>query len=51
MRLPLLPLLYRVLLTMLMKYTEEKRLRALHGKAYEDYCRQVNRCIPWPPKQ
>ena len=27
--------------------TEEKWLRDLYGKQYEDYCNRVNRCIPW----
>lgn len=31
-------------------YTEEIWLRDLYGKCYEDYCKKVNRCIPWFPK-
>ena len=27
--------------------TEEKWLRDLYGKQYEDYCNRVNRCSPW----
>ena len=47
----LLPVLYWLDITVLMKCTEEKWLRALYGQAYEDYCRRVNRCIPWFPKK
>lgn len=42
----ILPLIYCMFLTVLMKHTEEKWLAKLHGKKYADYCRQVNRCIP-----
>lgn len=42
-----LPLLYWFFLTVLMRSTEEKWLRELYGKEYEEYCRCVNRCIPW----
>lgn len=43
----LLPFLYWGFLTVLMRSTEEKWLRELYGKEYEEYCRRVNRCIPW----
>ena len=46
-----LPFLYWLLLTALMKNTEEKWLRDLYGKEYYDYCKRVNRCIPWFPKK
>lgn len=46
----ILPVADWVFLTVLMKHTEEKWLAALHGEKYADYCRKVNRCIPWPPK-
>lgn len=46
----LLPLVFWVFLTALMKQTEEKWLLKLYGKEYSDYCRRVNRCIPWFPK-
>lgn len=42
-----LPVVYWLYLTVLMKHTEEKWLSALHGQEYTDYCRRVNRCIPW----
>ncbi len=38
---------YPLLMTVLVKHTEEKWLAALYGKAYLDYCKKVNRCIPW----
>ena len=47
----LLPFIYWAFLTALMKVTEEKWLVDQFGKEYEDYCRQVNRCIPWFPKR
>lgn len=46
----ILPVVDWAFLTVLMKHTEEKWLAKLHGKKYADYCRRVNRCIPWPPK-
>ncbi len=46
----LLPPLYWLFLTVLMKHTEERWLRDLYGADYESYCKQVNRCIPWFPK-
>lgn len=42
-----LPFVYWAFLTVLMKHTEEKWLRELYGIEYEEYCRHVNRCIPW----
>ena len=41
---------YWIFMTVLMKCTEEKWLKNLYGKEYEEYCRRVNRCIPWIPK-
>lgn len=46
----ILPVVFWLYLTVLMKCTEEKWLAALHGEQYAAYCRRVNRCIPWPPK-
>ena len=34
-------------LTILMKCTEEKWLTKLYGEAYLEYCKKVNRCLPW----
>ena len=45
----LLPL-YWLFLSVLMKNTEEKWLHDVYGKEYEDYCKCVNRCIPWMKK-
>lgn len=45
-----LPFVYWGFLTVLMKHTEEKWLGELYGQEYEEYCRQVNRCIPWKRK-
>ena len=42
-----LPIIYWLFMTVLMKHTEEKWLRELYGQEYEDYCKRVNRCIPW----
>ena len=40
---------YWIFMTVLMKCTEEKWLKNLYGGEYEEYCRRVNRCIPWLP--
>lgn len=42
-----LPFIYWIAMTILMKHTEEKWLYQLYGQAYLDYCKRVNRCIPW----
>ena len=42
-----LPFVYWLFMTVLMKHTEEKWLRELYGQEYEDYCKRVNRCIPF----
>ena len=34
-----------------LKNTEEKWLSELYGQEYLDYCKKVNRCIPWFPKK
>ena len=44
-----LPFIYWLFMTVLMKATEEKWLRNLYGKKYDDYCKRVNRCWPWIP--
>lgn len=46
----ILPPVYWLWMTVLMKQTEEKWLARLHGEEYAVYCRRVNRCIPWFPK-
>ncbi len=35
------------IMTVVLKNTEEKWLRDLYGQEYEDYCKRVNRCIPF----
>lgn len=45
----ILPPVFWLYLTVLMKLTEEKWLAALHGQPYRNYCNRVNRCIPWFP--
>lgn len=42
-----LPVFYWLFMTVLMKNTEEKWLRDLYGEEYLEYCKRVNRCIPW----
>ena len=40
-------LIFWLSLTILMKYTEEKWLAKLYGESYLEYCKKVNRCLPW----
>ena len=40
-----------VLMTVMMKKTEEKWLLDRFGKQYSDYCKRVNRAIPWFAKK
>lgn len=42
-----LPVIFYVFLSILMKQTEEKWLLETFGKEYQDYCARVNRIIPW----
>ncbi|MCM1497044.1 MAG: isoprenylcysteine carboxylmethyltransferase family protein [Clostridium sp.] len=42
---------YWLFMTVLMKCTEERWLKALYGREYEEYLSRVNRCIPWPGKK
>lgn len=43
--------IYWLFMTVLMKRTEEKWLENLYGEEYTEYCRKVNRCIPWVTKK
>lgn len=43
--------IYPLLMMVMLKPTEEKWLMELYGQKYRDYCKQVNRCIPWFPKR
>ena len=47
----ILPFGYWAFLTVLMKHTEEKWLLDMFGRQYTDYCKTVNRCIPWKSKK
>jgi len=40
-----------IILTVVLKNTEEKWLLNLYGKEYEEYKKRVNRCIPWIPRR
>lgn len=46
-----LPFLLWLEMTIVLVNTEEKWLKKLYGKEYEEYCKKVNRCIPWFPKK
>lgn len=43
----LLPIIFWIFLTLLMKYIEEKWLEEKFKNEYIDYCKKVNRVIPW----
>ena len=43
----ILPILYWIFLTILMKKTKEKWLTNLYGNQYIKYCKKTNRCLPW----
>ena len=43
----ILPPLFYLWMTVILKHTEEKWLAELYGAEYEAYCKKVNRCIPW----
>lgn len=47
----IIPVISWVYMTIMLKNTEEKWLRNLYGQEYIDYCKRVNRCIPWVPKK
>ena len=47
----ILPLTYWIFMTILMKNTEEKWLYEIYGEEYKEYCRRVNRCIPFPARR
>lgn len=46
-----LPVVYWLIMTVVLKRTEEKWLLSLYGQEYAAYCRRVNRLIPWFPKK
>ncbi len=45
-----LPVAFYIWMTVILKNTEEKWLKDLYGEEYTEYCRRVNRCIPWLPR-
>ena len=47
----ILPVLFWLDITLFMKFTEEKWLLGLYGDEYREYCKKVNRCIPWFPRK
>lgn len=46
-----LPFIFWIFMTLLMKATEEKWLLDMYGEKYAEYCKNVNRCIPWFSKK
>lgn len=47
----ILPVLFWIAMTVMLLHSEEKWLKDLYGQEYLDYCKKVNRCIPWFPKK
>lgn len=43
----IVPFICWLYMTVLLKKTEEKWLLRLYGNEYMEYCKKVNRCIPW----
>ena len=43
--------MFWALLTVMMQTVEEKWLLDEFGDEYKEYCKRVNRCIPWFPKR
>ncbi len=43
------PVVNWLIMTIILKNTEEKWLDDLYGDEYRDYKKRVNRCIPWFP--
>lgn len=46
----IIPLIFWLEMTIVLKRTEEKWLTELYGQEYTIYRKRVNRCIPWFPK-
>ena len=46
----IIPVLFWIEMTIVLKHTEEKWLTELYGQEYIEYCKKVNRCIPFFPK-
>lgn len=47
----IVPFICWIYMTVLLVFTEEKWLKDLYGQEYIDYCKLVNRCIPWFSKK
>ena len=47
----ILPFVFWIYMTVLVRRTEEKWLLERYGTEYEEYCARTNRCIPWFPKK
>lgn len=45
------PVICWIYMTVFLIRTEEVWLKNLYGQEYIDYCKKVNRCIPWFPKK
>lgn len=43
----IVPIICWAYMTIFLIFTEEKWLTDLYGQEYIDYCKRVNRCIPW----
>lgn len=41
------PLVCWIYMTLFLIFTEEKWLVDMYGEEYKEYCKKVNRCIPW----
>lgn len=46
----IIPVLFWIEMTIVLKRTEEKWLTELYGQEYIEYSKKVNRCIPFFPK-
>lgn len=47
----ILPVIYYIYITVFLMKTEEKWLSELYGQEYDEYCKNVNRCIPGVPRK
>ena len=47
----IVPVVCWIYMTIFLIKTEEVWLKDLYGQEYVEYCKRVNRCIPWMPKK
>ena len=47
----IVPIICWIYMTIFLIKTEEVWLKDLYGQEYIEYCKKVNRCIPWMPKR